>query len=221
MNPNNVNNNDALSKIYENIELYGDGIRDIINNFEKKDNASLENDKMKIILKVIFDLYGNIPLYYIYIIDLFAFKNLLSHITIINFIFTEKLFQKKENGLFYGFYDLINNCVENCYNMLTKFDDDFQNLARSFSKVDENQRKEMQLKMEFYDNEVEKLKKQKDIICDKIMEKFVKMYEIAEGLGGNEYKGFIIKVIKNELMLFQLRYKVNEEWNEKIINLGK
>ena len=220
LNPNNVNNNDALSKIYENIELYGDGIRDIINNFEKKDNASLENDKMKIILKVIFDLYGNIPLYYIYIIDLFAFKNLLSHITIINFIFTEKLFQKKENGLFYGFYDLINNCVENCYNMLTKFDDDFQNLARSFSKVDENQRKEMQLKMEFYDNEVEKLKKQKDIICDKIMESFFKLYEISEKLGGKEYKSFIKNVIKDEFVLFQSRFKLNENWNEKIKNLG-
>ena len=219
LNPNNVNNNDALSKIYENIELYGDGIRDIINNFEKKDNASLENDKMKIILKVIFDLYGNIPLYYIYIIDLFAFKNLLSHITIINFIFTEKLFQKKENGLFYGFYDLINNCVENCYNMLTKFDDDFQNLARSFSKVDENQRKEMQLKMEFYDNEVEKLKKQKDIICDKIMESFFKLYEISEKLGGKEYKSFIKNVIKDEFVLFQSRFKLNENWNEKIKNL--
>ena len=219
LNPNNVNNNDALSKIYENIELYGDGIRDIINNFEKKDNASLENDKMKIILKVIFDLYGNIPLYYIYIIDLFAFKNLLSHITIINFIFTEKLFQKKENGLFYGFYDLINNCVENCYNMLTKFDDDFQNLARSFSKVDENQRKEMQLKMEFYDNEVEKLKKQKDIICDKIMESFFKFYEISEKLGGKEYKSFIKNVIKDEFVLFQSRFKLNENWNEKIKNL--
>ena len=213
LNPNNVNNNDALSKIYENIELYGDGIRDIINNFEKKDNASLENDKMKIILKVIFDLYGNIPLYYIYIIDLFAFKNLLSHITIINFIFTEKLFQKKENGLFYGFYDLINNCVENCYNMLTKFDDDFQNLARSFSKVDENQRKEMQLKMEFYDNEVEKLKKQKDIICDKIMESFFKLYEISEKLGGKEYKSFIKNVIKDEFVLFQSRFKLNSITN--------
>ena len=219
LNPNNVNNNDALSKIYENIELYGDGIREIINNFEKKDNASLENDKMKIILKVIFDLYGNIPLYYIYIIDLFAFKNLVSHITIINFIFTEKLFQKKENGLFYGFYDLINNCVENCYNMLTKFDDDFQNLARSFSKVDENQRKEMQLKMEFYDNEVEKLKKQKDIICDKIMESFFKLYEISEKLGGKEYKSFIKNVIKDEFVLFQSRFKLNENWNEKIKNL--
>ena len=219
LNPNNVNNNDALSKIYENIELYEDGIRDIINNFEKKDNALLENDKMKIILKVIFDLYGNIPLYYIYIIDLFAFKNLLSHITIINFIFTEKLFQKKENGLFYGFYDLINNCVENCYNMLTKFDDDFQNLARSFSKVDENQRKEMQLKMEFYDNEVEKLKKQKDIICDKIMESFFKLYEISEKLGGKEYKSFIKNVIKDEFVLFQSRFKLNENWNEKIKNL--
>ena len=220
LNPNNVNNNNALSKIYENIELYENAIRDIINNFEKKnDNSLLENDKMKIILKVIFDLYGNIPLYYIYIIDLFAFKNLLSHITIINFIFTEKLFQKKENGLFYGFYELINNCVENCYNILTKFDDDFQNLARSFSKVDETQRKEMQLKMEFYDNEVEKLKKQKDIICDKIMELFFKFYEISEKLGGKEYKFFIKNVIKDEFAMFHSRYKLNEDWNEKIKNL--
>jgi len=212
------NKNNSLSKIYDSIELYKDALREIIN---KVDNNQNENDKMKTVLKVIFDLYGNMPLYYSYIIDLFAFNNLLNHITIIDFIFTEKLFQKKENGLISNFYDLINICVDNCYIMLKKFDDEFQNLARSFSKVDENQRKEMQLKMEFYDNEVEKLKKQKDIICDKIMEKFVKMYEIAEGLGGNEYKGFIIKVIKNELMLFQLRYKVSEEWNEKISNLGK
>ena len=114
---------------------------------------------------------------------------------------------------------MINNCVENCYTMLKKFDDDFQNLARSFSKVDETQRKEMQIKMEFYDNEVEKLKKQKDVICDKILEKFFKMVEISEGLGGSEYKEFIVKVIKDEFILFQTRYKVSEEWNEKIRNL--
>ena len=53
----------------------------------------------------------------------------------------------------------------------------------------------MQIKMEFYDNEVEKLKKQKDVICDKIMEKYFKMFEMADGLGGNEYKNFTIYLI--------------------------
>ena len=211
------NKTNSLSKIYDSIELYKDALREIIN--KNNSNQEQENDKMKTVLKVIFDLYGNLPLYFSYIIDLFAFNNLLNHITIINFIFTEKLFQKKENGLIYNYYFLINNCVENCYTMLKKFDDDFQNLARSFSKVDETQRKEMQIKMEFYDNEVEKLKKQKDVICDKILEKFFKMVEISEGLGGSEYKEFIVKVIKDEFILFQTRYKVSEEWNEKIKNL--
>ena len=211
------NKTNSLSKIYDSIELYKDALREIIN--KNNSNQEQENDKMKTVLKVIFDLYGNLPLYFSYIIDLFAFNNLLNHITIINFIFTEKLFQKKENGLIYNYYFLINNCVENCYTMLKKFDDDFQNLARSFSKVDETQRKEMQIKMEFYDNEVEKLKKQKDVICDKILEKFFKMVEISEGLGGSEYKEFIVKVIKDEFILFQTRYKVSEEWNEKIRNL--
>ena len=211
------NKTNSLSKIYDSIELYKDALREIIN--KNNNNQEQENDKMKTVLKVIFDLYGNMPLYFSYIIDLFAFNNLLNHITIINFIFTEKLFQKKENGLIYNYYFLINNCVENCYTMLKKFDDDFQNLARSFSKVDETQRKEMQIKMEFYDNEVEKLKKQKDVICDKILEKFFKMVEISEGLGGSEYKEFIVKVIKDEFILFQTRYKVSEEWNEKIRNL--
>ena len=211
------NKTNSLSKIYDSIELYKDALREIIN--KNNSNQEQENDKMKTVLKVIFDLYGNLPLYFSYIIDLFAFNNLLNHITIINFIFTEKLFQKKENGLIYNYYFLINNCVENCYTMLKKFDDDFQNLARSFSKVDETQRKEMQIKMEFYDNEVEKLKKQKDVICDKILEKFFKMVEISEGLGGSEYKEFIVKVIKDEFILFQTRYKVSEEWNEKVRNL--
>ena len=211
------NKTNSLSKIYDSIELYKDALREIIN--KNNNNQEQENDKMKTVLKVIFDLYGNLPLYFSYIIDLFAFNNLLNHITIINFIFTEKLFQKKENGLIYNYYFLINNCVENCYTMLKKFDDDFQNLARSFSKVDETQRKEMQIKMEFYDNEVEKLKKQKDVICDKILEKFFKMVEISEGLGGSEYKEFIVKVIKDEFILFQTRYKVSEEWNEKVRNL--
>lgn len=211
------NKTNSLSKIYDSIELYKDALREIIN--KNNSNQEQENDKMKTVLKVIFDLYGNLPLYFSYIIDLFAFNNLLNHITIINFIFTEKLFQKKENGLIYNYYFLINNCVENCYTMLKKFDDDFQNLARSFSKVDETQRKEMQIKMEFYDNEVEKLKKQKDVICDKILENFFKMVEISEGLGGSEYKEFIVKVIKDEFILFQTRYKVSEEWNEKIRNL--
>ena len=201
----------SLSKIYDNIEQYSEALRDIINKY----NNEGENDKMKTILKVIFDLYGHLPLYYTYIIDLFAFKNLLDHTTIINFIFTEKLFQKKENGLICSFYELINNCVENCYSMLTKYDDDFQNLARSFSKVDENKRKEMQLKMEFYDNEVEKLKKQKEVICDKILEMFIKMYEMSERLGGGQYKDFIQKVIKDEYGLFITRYKVSDDWNEK------
>ena len=213
------NKTNSLSKIYDSIELYKDALREIINKNNNTNNQEQENDKMKTVLKVIFDLYGNMPLYFTYIIDLFAFNNLLNNITIINFIFTEKLFQKKENGLISNYYFLINNCVDNCYTMLKKFDDDFQDLARSFSKVDETKRKEMQLKMEFYDNEVEKLKKQKDVICDKILEKFFKMVEISEGLGGSEYKEFIIKVIKDEFILFQTRYKVSEEWNEKIRNL--
>ena len=213
------NKTNSLSKIYDSIELYKDALREIINKNNNSNNQEQENDKMKTVLKVIFDLYGNMPLYFTYIIDLFAFNNLLNNITIINFIFTEKLFQKKENGLISNYYFLINNCVDNCYTMLKKFDDDFQDLARSFSKVDETKRKEMQLKMEFYDNEVEKLKKQKDVICDKILEKFFKMVEISEGLGGSEYKEFIIKVIKDEFILFQTRYKVSEEWNEKIRNL--
>ena len=213
------NKTNSLSKIYDSIELYKDALREIINKNNNTNNQEQENDKMKTVLKVIFDLYGNMPLYFTYIIDLFAFNNLLNNITIINFIFTEKLFQKKENGLISNYYFLINNCVDNCYTMLKKFDDDFQDLARSFSKVDETKRKEMQLKMEFYDNEVEKLKKQKDVICDKILEKFFKMVEISEGLGGSEYKEFIVKVIKDEFILFQTRYKVSEEWNEKIRNL--
>ena len=218
------NKNNSLSKIYDNIELYKDALREIINknnnnNGINNNNTEQENDKMKTVLKVIFDLYGNMPLQYTYIIDLLAFNNLLNHITIINFIFTEKLFQKKESGLISDYYSLINNCVDNCYTMLKKFDDDFQNLARTFSKVDETQRKEMQIKMEFYDNEVEKLKKQKDVICDKILERFFKMLEISEGLGGNDYKGFIVKIIKDEFILFKSRYKVSEEWNEKVKNL--
>ena len=213
--------NNALGKIYDNIELYHTSIRDIINNDKNGQNNDLENDKMKTILKVIFDLYGNNPLYYNYIIDLFAFKNLLNNITIINFIFKEKLFQKKENGIFFGFFELINNCVENCYTMLKKFDDDFQNLVKDFPKVDENKRKEIQITMDFLDKEVEKLKKQKDIICDKILENFIKMYEISEGLGGSQYKLFIKKVIQDEFNLFQTRYKVSDEFIEKIKNLDK
>ena len=73
-----------------------------INNTNNIENNNIDNnnndinDKQKIILKVIFDVYGHSPLHFIYIIDLLAFKNLLNHITVINFIFTEKLFQKKE-----------------------------------------------------------------------------------------------------------------------------
>ena len=208
-----------LSKIYEYIELYGQALRDIINNTKDDINNEKINDKMKTVLKVVFDVYGNLPLYYIYIIDLFAFKNLLNHITIINFIFTEKLFQKKENGLIYSFYYLINNCIENCYLMLNKFDTDFQNLANAFSKADENKRNEMQRQMDFYDKEVDKLKKQKNIICDNTLEMFIKMYEIAEGLGGKEYKEFIKKIILDEYNLFLYRYKVGDDWIEKIRNL--
>ena len=213
-----------LSKIYDYIELYGQALRDMINNYNSSNNDNdinneKINDKMKTILKVVFDVYGNLPLYYIYIIDLFAFKNLLNNIIIINFIFTEKLFQKKENGLIYCFYELINNCIENCYLMLNKFDNDFQNLANAFSKADENKRNEMQKQMDFYDKEVDKLKKQKNIICDKTLEMFIKMYEISEGLGGKEYKEFIKKIIKDEYNLFLSKYKVGDDWNEKINNL--
>ena len=198
--------NSSLNTIYELIDTYSPAIQEMIGI-----GTSDINDKQKIILKVIFDVYGHSPLHFIYIIDLLAFKNLVNHITIINFIFTEKLFQKKENGLIYSYYNLINNAVENCYTMLKKFDDDFQNLVKGFSKVDENKRKEMQHKMEFYDNEVNKLKKQKDIICGEVLGQFIKLYEISEGLGGQEYKNFIKKIIEDEIMSFKIKYNFSDD----------
>ena len=105
--------------------------------------------------------------------------------------------------------------------MLTKFDNDFQNLEKSFSKVDENKRKEMRLKIEFYINEVEKLKKQRDVICDKVLEMFLKMLDMSEGLGGDNYKIFLKKVIKDEYGLFVTEYKIRDEWNDKINKLEK
>ena len=216
--------NTSLNTIHDLIDFYTSAIREIIgidNNNNIDNNNSDINDKQKIILKVIFDVYGHSPLHFIYIIDLLAFKNLLNHITVINFIFTEKLFQKKENGLIYSYYTVINNSVENCYTILNKFDNDFQNLAKSFSKVEEDKRKEMQQKMEFYDNEVSKLKKQKDIICDEVLGQFIKLYEISEGLGGQEYKNFIQKIIQDEILLFKSKYNVNEELVDKAIKLFK
>ena len=213
--------NSSLNTIYELIDIYSSAIQEIIGIGNNSENTSDISDKQKIILKVIFDVYGHSPLHFIYIIDLLAFKNLINHITVINFIFTEKLFQKKENGLIYSFYYLINNSVENCYTMLKKFDDDFQNLAKGFSKVDETKRKEMQQKMEFYDNEVAKLKKQKDVICDEVLGQFLKLYEISEGLGGQEYKKFIQKVIEDEILLFKIKYNVSEDLVDKTRKLFK
>ena len=213
--------NSSLNTIYELIDIYSSAIQEIIGIGNNSENTSDISDKQKIILKVIFDVYGHSPLHFIYIIDLLAFKNLINHITVINFIFTEKLFQKKENGLIYSFYNLINNSVENCYTKLKKFDDDFQNLAKGFSKVDETKRKEMQQKMEFYDNEVAKLKKQKDVICDEVLGQFLKLYEISEGLGGQEYKKFIQKVIEDEILLFKIKYNVSEDLVDKTRKLFK
>ena len=198
------------------IEFYGESIREIIKN--NNDN----NDKEKIILKVIFDVYGHLPLYFIYIIDILAYKNILNHLTVVNFIFTEKLFQKKEYGLIYYFYELINNSVENCYYMLNKYDNDFQNLvAKGVKNVDENKRKEVQNEMEFYQNEVEMLKKQKDVICDEALGQFMKLYEMAESLGGVEYKFFVKKIILDELLFFENNFTVNEEISINIKNLFK
>ena len=221
--------NSALSVIYDLIDFYSTAIADMINGNNNNNDSnnnniivnSDTNDKQKIILKVIFDVYGHSPLHYIYIINLLAFKNLLNHITVINFIFTEKLFQKKENGLTYSYYKIINNSVDNCYTMLNKFDEDFQNLAKGFSKASENQRKEMQQKMEYYDFEVAKLKKQKDVICDEVLQQFMKLYEISEGLGGQDYKLFIQKIIQDEILLFQNKYNVNEELVDKARKLFK
>ena len=213
--------NSSLNTIYELIDIYSSAIQEIIGIGNNSENTSDTSDKQKIILKVIFDVYGHSPLHFIYIIDLLGFKNLINHITVINFIFTEKLFQKKENGLIYSFYNLINNSVENCYTMLKKFDDDFQNLAKGFSKVDETKRKEMQQKMEFYDGEVAKLKKQKDVICDEVLGQFLKLYEISEGLGGQEYKKFIQKVIEDEILLFKIKYNVSEDLVDKTRKLFK
>lgn len=212
--------NTALSVIYDLIELYSSAIGELINSNLDNNNTDVD-DKQKIILKVIFDVYGHSPLHFLYIIDLLAFKNLLNHITVINFVFTEKLFQKKENGLIFSYYKLINNSVENCYTMLNKFDDNFQNLAKGFSKADENKRKEMQKKMEYYDNEVSKLKKQKDVICDEVLGQFIKLYEVSERLGGQEYKLFIQKVIQDEILLFQNKYNVSEELVDKAKKLFK
>lgn len=214
--------NSSLDTIHELIETYSSAIKEIIGEGNSNsENINDVNDKQKIILKVIFDVYGHSPIHYIYIIDLLAYKNILNHITIINFIFTEKLFQKKENGLIYSYYSLINNSVENCYTMLTKFDNDFQNLAKGFSKADENKRKDMQQKMDFYDNEVAKLKKQKDVICDEVLSQFIKLFEISEGLGGQEYKNFIQKIIQDEILLFKNKYNINEELVDKAKKLFK
>ena len=213
--------NSSLNTIHDLIETYSSAIKEIISGTNNNENSSDFNDKQKIILKVIFDVYGHSPLHFIYIIDLLAFKNILNHITIINFIFTEKLFQKKENGLIYSYYNLINNSIENCYTMLTKFDNDFQNLVKGFSKVDETKRKEMQQKMDFYDNEVASLKKQKDVICDEVLGQFIKLFEISERLGGQEYKNFIQKVIQDEILLFKNKYNVNEELVDKARKLFK
>ena len=220
--------NSSLKTIHDLIETYAQAIRDIIgapspdsNNMETTENNSDSNDKQKIILKAIFDVYGHSPLHFIYIIDLFAYQNILNHIIIINFIFTEKLFQKKENGLIYSYYELINNSIENCYTMLNKYDDNFQNLAKGFSKGDENKRKEIQQKMDFYDNEVSKLKKQKDGICDEALAQFIKLHEISEGLGGQDYKLFIQKIILDEMMLFNNKYKISEEMMDKAKKLFK
>ena len=103
--------------------------------------------------------------------------------------------------------------------MLNKFDTDFQNLVSAFSKVDEIKRNEMQKQMDFYDKEVDKLKKQKNVICDITLEMFIKLYNIAEGLGGKEYKEFIKKIILDEYNLFLCRYKLEDDWKDKIKNL--
>ena len=213
--------NTSLKSIYDLLDLYAPAIKEILGSGSSEENISDINDKQKIILKVIFDVYGHSPLHFIYIIDLLAFKNILNHITVINFIFTEKLFQKKENGLIFSYYNVINNSIENCYTMLTKFDNAFQNLAKGFAKVDESKRKEMQQKMEFYDNEVTKLKKQKDVICDETIQQFIKLYEISEGLGGKEYKSFIQKIILDEVLLFKNKYHINEEYVDKVRKLFK
>ena len=105
--------------------------------------------------------------------------------------------------------------------MLTKFDDDFQNLVKGFSKVDETKRKEMQQKMDFYDNEVANLKKQKDVICDEVLGQFIKLFEISERLGGQEYKNFIQKVIQDEILLFKNKYNISEELIDKARKLFK
>ena len=105
--------------------------------------------------------------------------------------------------------------------MLNKFDNDFLNLSKGFQKVEESKRKEIQLKMDFLSNEVAMLNKQKDVICDNVLEQFIKLYEISEGLGGVEYKGFIQKVIQDEIMLFQNKYKVSEEMVDKAKKLFK
>ena len=206
-----ISRNNSLLFVSNLIDFYAETIKQLIND---------NNDKEKIVLKAIFDVYGHSIVHFLYIIDLFGYKNLLNHITVINYIFTEKLFQNKENGLIYCYYKLINNCVENCYYMLEKYDDEFQTLAKNYSKEDDSQRKETQAKMDFYDNEVSMLKKQKDVICDEVLGLFYKLYEMSEKLGGNDYKEFIRKVILDEIVLFQNRsYVVKEENVENMIKV--
>ena len=203
--------NNSLIFVSNLIDFYSDTLKQLIN-----DNSNKE----KIVLKAIFDVYGNSIIHFLYIIDLFGYKNLLSHITVINYIFTEKLFQNKENGLIYCYYTVINNSIENCYYMLEKLDDEFQNLAKNYSKEDDDKRKETQAKMDLYGNEVSLLKKQKDVICDEVLGSFYKLYEMSEKLGGNDYKEFIKKCILDEIALFQKRnYVVKEENVENMIKM--
>ena len=201
-----VSRGKTLSHLEKTFDLYNNELKDLI----KENNE----EKEKIILNAIFDVYGHSNVHLNFIFNLLFNNFILSHENVINFIFSEKLLQNKENILNWIFYDLIDNSINNV-EYLYLFCNKNKYLSQSeLANSDEDKRIDIIRKIEEYENILKNIENFKQIKNKLLIDKFIQLIETGEKFGGNELKTFLIEFIVDLLKKY---YVVNNVISEEIL----
>lgn len=181
----------TLSHLREAIYFYKDTIRSMASNEEKE----------FILLKGLFDTWEHSSIHLIFIIELLFNNHILSHMTAIKYIFSEKLNQSKDNVLNWQYYQLIETTISNCGILLSKTKNELNEQQQSLAKSDEDSRQEIIQKIELYEGIESKLKVENEKIVSETLFKYYQLFDVCEKLGGNNLQEFILGSIDNFILI--------------------
>lgn len=181
----------TLSHLREAIYFYKETIRSIASNEEKE----------FILLKGLFDTWEHSSIHLIFIIELLFNNHILSHITAIKYIFSEKLNQSKDNVLNWQFYELIETTISNCEILLGKTKNELNEQQQSLAKSDEDSRQEIIQKIELFEGIEGKLKIENEKIAKETLLKYYQLCDVCEKLGGKNLQEFILGNIDNFILM--------------------